>query len=934
MKSETKGPASSGAKTFKAAAQSSPLLWAVLFLALVLSVLFWRSFDSAEVHFSNDGPLGGTVAEHNLMPRILTGVWEDLNWLGSQGLSPSPSITTAMRLVTTPYMYGRILQPASLFIVGICACFCFRRFKLAPLACILGGLVAGLNSDFLSTSCWGVASQIVGFGANYVALGLLTGPDSRRQWVRVILAGMAVGIGIMEAYDIGAIFSLFIAAFILYRALFLSEGPVSQKLGFGLVRIVLVAGFAAFIATHTLNMLVGTQLKGIVGTKQDNQTRQHRWAEATQWSLPKAEALQIIIPGIFGYRLDSPDGDNYWGTIGAAPGIAEATKVLNDPNATDAMRGQAQVLLANPGNWRFSGTGFYAGIPAVIIALWAVLQSFRKKDSPFTLPQRRAIWFWTGAAVICVPLAFGKYAPFFQLWYALPYASVIRNPTKFMHVFNWVLVILFAYGVHGMVQAYMQNPLNRAGGFWAQFKEGLTKAAPFERKFLFGCLGVLGLGLLGWLIYASKSDEVQKYMERVGIDHTIAPKDVRYSLQAVGWFILTLSVSVVLFAMIFTGQFAGARARAGGLLLGAFLAVDLGCSDTHWIHYWNVAYKYASNPVVDLFRDKPWEHRVDISPFSSQSQQMSLFRSLYDIEWHQQLFQYYNIQALKVVMEPRVTVDKDMFLMALPWGNPFNMIRTWELTNTRFLIGNGGEGFVNAINQRLDPGKNRFRIVKFPDGKPAQFNLAYKEQYDPKKMGTLTDYTAVPDPNGELGVVEFTGALPRAQLFSNWQINTNDQATLKLLANPEFDPHRVVLVSDTNLPAPLPANLNQNPGTVEINPNYRAKRIELAADVKTPSVLLLTERYNPQWQVEVDGKPAPLLRCDFIMRGIYLEPGKHNIVLRFVLPQTTLYISLVAIALGLGLCGWLAATKDEEGKEEPVSSPLAGKGKVLRKELK
>ena len=36
-----------------------------------------------------------------------------------------------------------------------------------------------------STSCWGVASQIVGFGACYVALGLLTGNDSRRHPSRV-----------------------------------------------------------------------------------------------------------------------------------------------------------------------------------------------------------------------------------------------------------------------------------------------------------------------------------------------------------------------------------------------------------------------------------------------------------------------------------------------------------------------------------------------------------------------------------------------------------------------------------------------------------------------------------------------------------------------------------------------------------------------------
>ncbi len=213
MKVDTKSPVSGRAGTAKSAGTKSPLLWEALLLAVSLSLLFRKSFDSAYVHFSNDGPLGAMVAEQNSMPAILTGLWMDLNWLGSEGLSPSPTITTFMRFVS-PLTYGRILPPAALFIVGISACFCFRKMKLAPLACVLGGLAAALNSDFLSTCTWGVASQIVGFGANYVALGLLADKQSGRQWARVILAGMAVGIGIMEAYDIGALFSVFVAAYI------------------------------------------------------------------------------------------------------------------------------------------------------------------------------------------------------------------------------------------------------------------------------------------------------------------------------------------------------------------------------------------------------------------------------------------------------------------------------------------------------------------------------------------------------------------------------------------------------------------------------------------------------------------------------------------------------------------------------------------------
>ncbi len=902
MKVETKPGISSRPGTSPRAVPKNPLLWAVLLLVLSLSVLFWRSFNPAYVHFSNDGPLGAMVAEQNSMPAILTGLWVDLNWLGSEGLSPSPTVTTFLRFLS-PYVYGRILPPAALFLVGISACYCLRKLKLAPLACVLGGLAAALNSDFLSTCTWGVASQIVGFGANYIALGLVTGDNSRRQWIKVVLAGFAVGIGIMEAYDIGAIFSLFVAAYIFYHAVFLQEKVARQNVGRGLGRIVVVALFAAYISAHALTTLIGTQLKGVVVAEHDMQTAKQRWHYATQWSLPKAEALQIIVPGIFGYRMDSPNGDNYWGTIGSNPELADAEKLLDDPDAQ--IRAQAKDMLGQGANWRISGTGYYAGVPVMVIALWAALQSFRRAGSVFSPMQRRAIWFWSGAVVICIPLAFGRYAPFYQIFYALPYAGTIRNPTKFMHVFNWALIILFAYGVHGLVQAYLENALERKGGWRARFKNGLAQATLFDRRFLAGCIGAIVVSVFAWFMYdtANVQADLLKYMQHVGIDPSIAVRDARFSLHAIGWFVLLLALSVALLALCFSGQFGGARARYGAWLLGVLVVLDLARADMPWIQYWDIAYKYATNPIIDRFRDQSYEHRVDILPFGSFSEQMKIFRQVYALEWTQQLFTFYNIQSLQVVMEPRVAVDKFKFLQALPWTEPANIVRTWELTNTRYLVGDGTPQFVAALNQKFDPLLQRFRLLKFPDGTPVNFNLALK----PGRDGTAySDYTTTNNPAGELGVIEFTGALPRAKLFSNWQVNTNDDATLQLLASPAFDPHRSVIVADASLPAPAPADTYRDPGTVTINPDYRAKRIELSAEVQVPAVLLLSERYNPKWQVTVDGQPAPLLRCDYIMRGIHLTPGHHAIVLKFVTPLATLYVSLSAIVMGLALIAWLA----------------------------
>ena len=57
-------------------------------------------------------------------------------------------------------------------------------------------------------------------------------------------------------------------------------------------------------------------------------------------------------------------------------------------------------------------------------------------------------------------------------------------------------------------------------------------------------------------------------------------------------------------------------------------------------------------------------------------------------------------------------------------------------------------------------------------------------------------------------------------------------------------------------------------------------------------VLLLNDKYDPSWQVRVDGKPAELLRCNFLMRGVQLSAGPHTVEFLFKPDVGMLYVSL------------------------------------------
>jgi hypothetical protein len=204
----------------------------------------------------------------------------------------------------------------------------------------------------------------------------------------------------------------------------------------------------------------------------------------------------------------------------------------------------------------------------------------------------------------------------------------------------------------------------------------------------------------------------------------------------------------------------------------------------------------------------------------------------------------------------------------------------------------------------FDPDQKRFTLV-------TAFELYQKETGGP----ILTRTNALDPQRVQFAVFEFTGALPRAKLYSDWQVSTNDQATLAELANKAFDPSQTVLVAGPLPTVKTAAQTNANAGAVDFA-SYAPKHVVLRAKAETSCVLLLNDKHDPNWKVLVDGKSAPLLRCNYIMRGVYLEPGEHTVEFHFKPPVNALYVSLSAIAVGLILTVIAVAGGSRKGMGE------------------
>ncbi len=870
----------------------------LLLLMVVISLLLGGGYLPGRVQFSNDGPLGRLVAQCHHLPDRFTGCWDDLNFLGYSEGAALPGIGFGLQYLLKPVIFSKLYAPVGLLILGLGAWCFFRQLGLAPLACILGGLAATLNSGFFSVACWGIAAHPITVGLSFFAMAALADTTSPRRWLRVVLAGLAVGMGVTEGADVGAIFSLFVATFIAYQTL-ITEGPRGRTAATGLGRLMLVMIFAFLLASQAISQLVATNVEDMSVGDPDATNAAQRWDWATQWSLSKREAFSLVVPGLFGYRMDTPHGGSYWGLMGRD--AAWEQYVASGENGTPPK-----------GLKRFTGSGFYCGVIVVVLAIWACLQSLRRKDSVFSQYQRKWIWFWIAIAVISLLLAFGRYAPFYHFVYELPYFSTIRNPVKYLYILSVALVVLFAYGVDALSRKYMPALGPKAAARWHGPTTWWAKADKFEKNWVLGCLVIFGFSLLAWWFYASSSQSLKEYMRSVQISDSMLSLVADFSIRQVGWFAVFFAVMIGLMVLMISGAFTGPRARWGGICLGLLLALDLGRANQPWILPVNYEEKYASNPVIDSLRGKPYEHRVAMLPFPV-SQQLSLFLKVYQLEWAQHHFPYYNIESLNIVQMSRYPKDIAAFRKVMdPIGSMDpspRLARYWQITNTRYLL--GAASFLDVLNQQVSPEQGSFRIQM-------RFNLTPKPGV--VNATDLTDLTAVPDPGGPMALFEFTAALPRAKLFSNWQVETNDQAALDKLVSASFDPQKSVLVAGGTPAMASGGGASRDAGTVEFA-SYKPKDIILTSKVVSPSVLLLNDHYDSNWKVSVDGRPETVLRCNYLMRGVFLNPGEHTVEFRYEPPIRLLYVSLAAIGLSVPLLAFVVTAGYRRNKPKVDVTP-------------
>jgi hypothetical protein len=131
-------------------------------------------------------------------------------------------------------------------------------------------------------------------------------------------------------------------------------------------------------------------------------------------------------------------------------------------------------------------------------------------------------------------------------------------------------------------------------------------------------------------------------------------------------------------------------------------------------------------------------------------------------------------------------------------------------------------------------------------------------------------------------VYENTAALPRAWLVRRVRSLSETDALSavrggRLPDGTAFQPRRVALVAEGPDVDYGPLDPEARVALSEGSPNG----LTATTHSRTPAFLVMADAHYPGWRARVDGKPAPIVRADHVLRGLPLAAGDHRVELEY-----------------------------------------------------
>jgi hypothetical protein len=864
-------------------------LWVVALLSLIGQLWVCQFFaqDAATHGFGETIPFSEDVNPSKLWTLAYTfppsGTFQVLNWLGVAYLPQALNPLSLAAALMSPWLFFTTYVPILSTLALLAMAAFLRELEISRPSAIFAAVIYAWQGDVLSFIYPGHYGYLTSWP--FYALGAWAALRANRtgRWPYAVIGGVCCGtmVGLLTNADRGGIASALVGA--LFLAPLLRKNPSSQALR----HTALCVAVAVLVALGPLLALFKGNISSVTLGGATNRDDIYKFV--AQYSLGPAETLTYLVPGFFGWHLNSNEQGLYWGWIGEWPDWE--TKHQGQPNL----------------NLAISTCGTVASLLAL---MGAALALPGRLLGPDRLSDRQRFYarVLLALGLISLVLSWGQnIGPIYRfLFDYLPLMDKWRDPLKWLEMFNFALMPLMALG------------LDHLGGT-------LAPEAKIQRtRFVLFVSAVLGGLLVGLVGTYALGDVARTHFIHEGLDPRVVASivDTMHSsiFRAI---LLTTAFLWMPFALWHADWLRRAQVpnplldaawdymlRAGNLTLTLALALAfLGVAQLKWvsdqfIQPWPISVLTANNPVLDILR-----HEGDRVRCSVAVEDQTLNFML------QNQFAAMGISCLDISAASRYPRDLSTFFHA--YDN--NHAPLWLLAGVKTVV---------------EPEAGLAELRQHPE---VMDNVEHVDGY------TLAP-TASPDTPSHAYIV-LKDYLTKATLVPNSEVLARD-AVLKRMTDGSWNPRGSVVLTqadddekksassgdivtpngDVLSPADLPSlhesSSHSDEDHIDIR-KYTPTEIELIVESTRNAFVLINDYYDPDWQVQVDDRDRPLLRADSVMRAIAVPAGRSTIEMHYVAHYHVLGcdVPVVAISLlsdGAMLAAWivslLALRRDKPAK--------------------
>ncbi len=852
-------------------------------MAVTLILLLWRFFFfemgrvmpvSSDVHLGNYARDG-----FHFPPR---GMFSLDSWLGLP--LPAPALNPFTLAARAPaWIFFTAFYP--LCAAGAVAAFYLflRQLKCRRGVAVAGGLLYGWQGDLLSSIYAGHFPAAAMYALFPLALAsawrcgaaLGRGNAQKAAWRFAALTGAVCGMLATLLPDRALLCSVLAVLVLVWRASWREEHDwdVGSHLSEQLIRqtglaLVLVGIFAAGVGAPGIQGAWQQAIAKVHATAGPDSAARYAWA--TQWSWPPEETLSWLVPGFFGWHSGSMTGP-YWGRLGAGDGLMDGLKSFS------------------------LGSNAFGSIGCILTLIGIICVWRRRKaveaagDSSQNLSQEQRSFgrFLSLAALGAFLLGLGKFTPLYRVFWLMPLMDAWRNPIKFLMPATTCLIVLAALALEALARGLTD----------VNAKDRRLAATLLQRWLGWGAV-ILAIATVGfvpgkiffqaWLARAEYSTEAIKAASTTAHGALIAA-----ALAATaGWGIAALIQNPwrerMRAGFIPNPWIARLRGWAfSPVRIGATAAVilaGLNCLQQLW-----VAGHYIMPLDMRAAQHRPeWVSLLQLSNERSPARahldpRDAALRHCLTVTLPQ-----HGIPALDIAAASRVPDDYEVFFSAIE-GND---TRVMDLAGVRFWILSSAEEAA-ALQNPIERARVRGRYGLFltmPGIAPS---------------GQIPSHV----------LIERGGALEKMTWLSEVEALTESELT-KRLGDPAWDPRRFLLLTHEQAailktPEHISSEKKLDSAAFQIaRLAYEPGRLDVIVQTPQPGYALVNDRFDSHWQLQVNGRPAPVVRANGCMTAFAVPEGVSRMTLEYVDRGWAVWIELAALIV---LGGWFVAARRSRG---------------------